>query len=156
MRNSTECLDNQNNDEPIGDDMRGIINAPPINRPSYAPKTRIVFSAAAATSPATLSSSGSSLLAPSPMLACLGPVRVFHSRTLLEDVTDAAFGFTTDSAGWDGDSMGGVIHAVGVVLSLPKQILLAGSKSNSPSGHRTGHHESRRRARVQRQARLSV
>jgi dihydroneopterin aldolase len=48
------------------------------------------------------------------------------ARALVEDVTDAAFGFARDAVGRDADAVGGVVHAVRVVLSLPKQILLAG------------------------------
>jgi dihydroneopterin aldolase len=48
------------------------------------------------------------------------------ARALVEDVTDAAFGFARDAVGRDADAVGEVVHAVRVVLSLPKQILLAG------------------------------
>jgi dihydroneopterin aldolase len=47
------------------------------------------------------------------------------ARALVEDVTDAAFAFARDAVGRDLDAVGGVVHAVRVVLSLPKQILLA-------------------------------
>ncbi|KAF8428468.1 tetrahydrobiopterin biosynthesis enzymes-like protein [Boletus edulis BED1] len=43
------------------------------------------------------------------------------ARALVEDVTDAVFAFARDS----GAEVGGVVHAVCVILSLPKQILLA-------------------------------
>ena len=49
------------------------------------------------------------------------------ASALVEDVTDAAFGFARDAVGRDGDAVGGVVHAVRVVLSLQKQILLAGN-----------------------------
>jgi len=50
------------------------------------------------------------------------------ARALLNDVTDAAFDFARGAVGKDAgaDAAGGVVHAVRVVLSLPKQILLAG------------------------------
>lgn len=50
------------------------------------------------------------------------------ARALVEDVTDAAFEFVRDAMGRAGQTRGAMeamIHAVRVVLELPKQILLA-------------------------------
>ncbi|KAI9457510.1 tetrahydrobiopterin biosynthesis enzymes-like protein [Boletus coccyginus] len=49
------------------------------------------------------------------------------ARALLNDVTDAAFEFAKEVVGKDADAVGsGIVHAVRLVLSVPKQILLAG------------------------------
>ena len=48
------------------------------------------------------------------------------ARALVDDVTDAAFGFVKDTVGKDGNGPEEVAHAVRVVLELPKQMLLAG------------------------------
>lgn len=51
------------------------------------------------------------------------------ARALVEDVTDAAFQFAWDAVGKevDADAVGRVVHAVRVVLGVPKQILLTGN-----------------------------
>lgn len=49
------------------------------------------------------------------------------ARALLNDVTEAAFEFAKEAVGEDVDAVGSrIVHAVRLVLSVPKQILLAG------------------------------